>query len=41
LVKGRTYKVQEQVASDDENEEIVRDRFVTEIVALDLTSGAA
>jgi len=40
LVKGRTYKVQEQVTSDDEDEEIVRDRFVTEIVALDLTSGA-
>jgi predicted RNA methylase len=39
LVKGRTYKVQEQVQSDDEDEEILRDRFVTEIVALDLTSG--
>lgn len=40
LVKGRTYKVQEQVPSDDENEEIVRDRFVTEIVALDLNKGS-
>jgi len=39
LVKGRTYKVQEQVASGDEDEEILRDRFVTEIVALDLMSG--
>jgi 16S rRNA G966 N2-methylase RsmD len=39
LVKGRTYKVQEQVQSDDEDEEILRDRFVTEIVALNLTSG--
>jgi len=39
LVKGRTYKVQEQVASDDEDEEVLRDRFVTEIVALDLNSG--
>jgi len=40
LVKGRTYKVQEQVESDDEDEEVVRDRFVTEIVTLDLQSGA-
>jgi len=39
LVKGRTYKVQEQVESDDEDEEIVRDRFVTEIVTLNLKSG--
>ena len=39
LVKGRTYKVQEEVTSDDEDEEILRDRFVTEIVALDLKSG--
>ena len=39
LVKGRTYKVQEQVESDDEDEEVVRDRFVTEIVTLDLQSG--
>ncbi len=39
LVKGRTYKVQEKVESADEDEEIVRDRFVTEIVALDLKSG--
>lgn len=40
LVKGRTYKVQEQVPSGDENEEILRDRFVTEIVALDLDTGS-
>ena len=40
LVKGRTYKVQEQVESDDEDEEVVRDRFVTEIVTLDLKNGA-
>ncbi len=40
LVKGRTYKVQEEVQSDDEDEEVVRDRFVTEIVTLDLQSGA-
>ena len=39
LVKGRTYKVQEQVESDDEDEEVLRDRFVTEIVALDLRNG--
>jgi len=39
LVKGRTYKVQEEVQSDDEDEEVLRDRFVTEIVALDLASG--
>lgn len=39
LVKGRTYKVQEQVQSDGEDEEILRDRFVTEIVALDLKNG--
>jgi len=39
LVKGRTYKVQEEVQSDDEEEQILRDRFVTEIVALDLKSG--
>jgi hypothetical protein len=39
LVKGRTYKVQEEVESDDEDEEVVRDRFVTEIVTLDLQSG--
>jgi superfamily II DNA or RNA helicase len=39
LVKGRTYKVQEEVESDDENEEVLRDRFVTEIVALDLKAG--
>ncbi len=40
LVKGRTYKVQEPVPSDDEDEEILRDRFVTEIVALDLDNGS-
>ncbi len=40
LVKGRTYKVQEKVESADEDEEIVRDRFVTEIIALDLKSGS-
>ncbi|MCL5952183.1 MAG: DUF6094 domain-containing protein [Chloroflexi bacterium] len=40
LVKGRTYKVQEHVESDDENEEITRDRFVTEIVALNLKDGS-
>ncbi len=39
LVKGRTYKVQEDVPSEDETEDIVRDRFVTEIVALDLATG--
>ena len=39
LVKGRTYKVQEEVPSDDEDEEVVRDRFVTEIVTLDLKTG--
>lgn len=41
LVKGRTYKVQEEVESaEDDEAEIVRDRFVTEIIALDLTTGA-
>lgn len=39
LIKGRTYKVADQVEGDDENEEISRDRFVTEIVAVDLQSG--
>lgn len=39
LIKGRTYKVSEQVEGDDESEEVVRDRFVTEIVALNLTNG--
>ena len=41
LVKGRTYKVQEAVESDDEDEEVTRDRFVTEIVTLDLDTGAS
>ncbi len=41
LVKGRTYKVQEAVDSDDEHEVVTRDRFVTEIVALDLETGAS
>ncbi len=40
LVKGRTYKVQEPVESDDEDQDIVRDRFVTEIIALNLKNGA-
>ena len=40
LVKGRTYKIQEEVETENEDEEVVRDRFVTEIVALDLKSGA-
>jgi O-antigen ligase len=33
--------VQEEVTSDEVDEEVVRDRFVTEIVVLDLTSGAS
>ncbi len=41
LVKGRTYKVHDEVDTEADDEEVVRDRFVTEIVALDLTSGAA
>ncbi len=40
LVKGRTYKVQEEVDSEDESEDIIPDRFVTEIVALDLKTGS-
>jgi hypothetical protein len=40
LVKGRTYKVQEEVESaEDDEAEVVRDRFVTEIVVLDLNTG--
>jgi len=39
LIKGRTYKVAEEIEGDDENEEVSRDRFVTEIVAVDLQSG--
>lgn len=39
LIKGRTYKVAEEVEGEDENEEVTRDRFVTEIVAVDLQSG--
>jgi Uncharacterised methyltransferase family (DUF6094) len=39
LIKGRTYKVLDEVESDEENEEVVRDRFVTEIVAVNLQSG--
>jgi len=40
LVKGRTYKVQEEVETAEEDEaEVVRDRFVTEIIALDLNTG--
>jgi superfamily II DNA or RNA helicase len=37
LVKGRTYKVQDKVETDDAT--IERDRFVTEITALDLVTG--
>lgn len=40
LVKGRTYKVQEPVDSGDEDEEVVRDRFVTEIIALSFKDGS-
>jgi hypothetical protein len=40
LIKGRTYKVEEEVESEEENEEVVRDRFVTEIVAVDLKTGS-
>lgn len=39
LIKGRTYKVAEEVEGD-EDEEVVRDRFVTEIVAINLSTGA-
>jgi 16S rRNA G966 N2-methylase RsmD len=39
LIKGRTYKVTDEVESDDENEEVARDRFVTEIVTIDLNNG--
>ena len=39
LIKGRTYKVEEEVESAEENEEVVRDRFVTEIVVVDLKTG--
>lgn len=39
LIKGRTYKVIEQVDGDDESEEVTRDRFVTEIVAVNLQTG--
>ncbi|MBM3131088.1 MAG: hypothetical protein FJ009_20990 [Chloroflexi bacterium] len=40
LVKGRTYKVQEEVeTAEDDEAEVVRDRFVTEIIALDLNTG--
>ncbi len=39
LIKGRTYKVAEEVESEGENEQVVRDCFVTEIVAVDLQSG--
>lgn len=39
LIKGRTYKVSEEVEGDDESEEVTRDRFVTEIVAVNLQSG--
>jgi Uncharacterised methyltransferase family (DUF6094) len=39
LIKGRTYKVAEEVESEEEDEQVVRDRFVTEIVAVDLESG--
>ena len=40
LVKGRTYKVQDEVEpGEGEDAEILRDRFVTEIVALDLNTG--
>ena len=40
LVKGRTYKVQEEVeTAEEDEEEVVRDRFVTEIIALDLNTG--
>ncbi len=39
LIKGRTYKVSEEVDGDDESEEVTRDRFVTEIVAVNLETG--
>ena len=39
LIKGRTYKIEEEVESGEEDEEVVRDRFVTEIVAVDLKTG--
>ncbi len=39
LIKGRTYKVIEEVESDDENEDVQHDRFVTEIVAVNLQTG--
>ncbi len=39
LIKGRTYKVVDEVESDDENEDVQRDRFVTEIVAVNLQTG--
>lgn len=39
LIKGRTYKVTEAVEGDDKSEEVSRDRFVTEIVAVNLETG--
>ena len=39
LIKGRTRKVQEKVDSGEENTEILRDRFLTEITSLDLNTG--
>ena len=39
LVKGRTYKVIKKVESNNPNEEIERDQFVTEITTLDLVTG--
>ncbi len=41
LVKGYTRKVQEEIPTDDENKTILRDRFVTVVVVLDLVTGQA
>lgn len=40
LVKGRVYKVSEEVPSGDPKVKIEKDRFITEITALDLADGS-
>lgn len=39
FIKGRTYKVIDEVDGADESEQVTRDRFVTEIVAVNLQTG--
>lgn len=39
IIKGRTYKITEEIDSDEPNTRVERERFITEIGVLDLATG--